>query len=142
SKNVIASCLFVSIDTDAPCSRSILIPPRDGTSHGGRFDRARGQSAPKEMRSEENRMELRVDGKVAIITGADSGIGRGIALRLAESGADVMICYYSDRDGAEQTAADCRAFGRRTGIAQGDIGNPAVVRGIFEQLDLDFGRVD
>ncbi|MEZ4506736.1 MAG: SDR family oxidoreductase [Thermomicrobiales bacterium] len=87
-------------------------------------------------------MELRVDGKVAIITGADSGIGRGIALRLAESGADVMICYYSDRDGAEQTAADCRAFGRRTGIAQGDIGNPAVVRGIFEQLDLDFGRVD
>lgn len=87
-------------------------------------------------------MELRVDGKVAIITGADSGIGRGIALRLAESGADVMVCYYTDREGAEQTAADCRAFGRRAGIAQGDVGDPETVQRIFRQLDTDFGRVD
>jgi glucose 1-dehydrogenase len=87
-------------------------------------------------------MELRVDGKVAIVTGADSGIGRGIALRLAESGADVTVCYYSDRTGAEQTAADCRAMGRRAEIAQGDVGNPDIVRGIFQQHDAAYGRVD
>jgi glucose 1-dehydrogenase len=87
-------------------------------------------------------MELRVDGKVAIITGADSGIGRGIALRFAESGADVMVCYHSDRAGAEQTASDCRAFGRRAEIAQGDVGDPEVARRIFEDLDAAFGRVD
>lgn len=87
-------------------------------------------------------MELRVDGKVAIVTGADSGIGRGIALRLAESGADVTVCYYSDREGALQTAADCRAFGRRAEIAQGDVGNPDDVKRIFQELDAAHGRID
>lgn len=87
-------------------------------------------------------MELRVDGKVAMVTGADSGIGRGIALRLAESGADVTIGYYSDRDGAEETAAGCRAFGRKAVIAQGDVGDPTVVDSIFQQHDETFGRID
>lgn len=87
-------------------------------------------------------MELRVDGKVALVTGADSGIGRGIALRLAESGADVTIGYYSDRDGAEQTAADCRAFGRTALVVQGDVGDPVAVRRIFSQHDGSFDRID
>lgn len=87
-------------------------------------------------------MEVRVDGKVAIVTGADSGIGRGIALRLAESGAEVMVCYHSDRAGAEQTASECRAYGRRTAIAQGDVGDPEVARRIFREHDDAFGRVD
>jgi glucose 1-dehydrogenase len=87
-------------------------------------------------------MELRVDGKVALVTGADSGIGRGIALRLAEAGADVTIGYYSDRDGAEQTAADCRARGRNAVVAQGDVGDPTAVRRIFQLHDDSFGRID
>lgn len=87
-------------------------------------------------------MELRVDGKAALVTGADSGIGQAIALRLAEAGADVTVCYYSDRAGAEQTAADCRAFGCRAIIAQGDIGNEAHVAEIFRQHDDAFGQID
>ncbi|MCA9858948.1 MAG: SDR family oxidoreductase [Thermomicrobiales bacterium] len=87
-------------------------------------------------------MELRVDGKVALVTGADSGIGRGIALRLAEAGADVTVCYYSDRAGAEQTAAECQAVGRNALIAQGDIGDPATVERIFSTVDETFGRID
>lgn len=87
-------------------------------------------------------MELRVDGKVALVTGADSGIGRGIALRLAEAGADITIGYHTDHDGAEQTAAECRAFGRRTSLAQGDIGDPETVARIFRDHDEAFGRID
>jgi glucose 1-dehydrogenase len=87
-------------------------------------------------------VELRLDGKVALITGADSGIGRGIALRLAESGADITVCYYSDRDGAEQTAAACRDFGRTAIVLQGDVGDPHAVGAIFRQHDETFDRID
>ena len=87
-------------------------------------------------------MELRVDGKVALVTGADSGIGRGIALRLAEAGADVTVCYYSDRAGAEETAAGCQAFGRRALILQGDVGDLATVEAIFRLHDDAFGQID
>lgn len=87
-------------------------------------------------------MELRIDGKAALVTGADSGIGRGIAIRLAEAGADVTIGYYSDRDGAEQTAAACRNAGRGAVIAQGDVGDQVAVRRMFETHDDAFGRID
>lgn len=87
-------------------------------------------------------MELRVDGKVALITGADSGIGQGIAVRLAEAGADLTICYYTDRAGAEQTAAACQQFGRRTLIVQGDVGDPERAEYIFQQHDETFGQID
>jgi NAD(P)-dependent dehydrogenase (short-subunit alcohol dehydrogenase family) len=56
-------------------------------------------------------MDVRLDGKVALITGADSGIGQGIALEFARSGADVAVHYYSDQAGAEATAAEVRAMG-------------------------------
>ncbi|HEV2067977.1 MAG TPA: SDR family NAD(P)-dependent oxidoreductase, partial [Thermomicrobiales bacterium] len=58
-------------------------------------------------------MELRLDGKVAFVTGADSGIGQGIARAFAESGADVVINYFQDRDGAAQTAASVEAAGQQ-----------------------------
>jgi len=87
-------------------------------------------------------MDLRVDGKVALVTGSDSGIGRGIALRLAEAGADVTICYHTDRDGGQQTAEACQAFGRQTLVVQGDVGNPADVEHIFQQHDETFDRID
>lgn len=87
-------------------------------------------------------MELRLDNKVALITGSDSGIGRGIAVRFAEAGADVMVTYYSDRPGAEETAAMVEGFGRKATVAQGDVGDPVVVERMFVQADQQFEKID
>lgn len=87
-------------------------------------------------------MELRLDGKVAFVTGADSGIGQGIARAFAESGADVVINYYRDRDGATQTAALVEAAGQQALVLQGDVGDPDDVERMFAAIDDRFGRID
>lgn len=87
-------------------------------------------------------MDVRLDAKVALITGADSGIGRGIALEFARSGADVVVHYYSDHAGAEETAADVRSLGRRALVVQADVGDEAEVVRMFEELDAAFGQID
>lgn len=87
-------------------------------------------------------MELRLDGKVALITGSDSGIGQGIARLFADAGADVAVHYYSDSSGAEQTAATVREAGRRAIIVQADVGNEAEVDRMFKESDDAFGRLD
>lgn len=87
-------------------------------------------------------MELRLDDKVALITGADSGIGQGIASAFAASGADVAINYRTDEAGARETAALVEGAGRRALVVQGDVGDPAQVDRIFAALDETFGRID
>jgi glucose 1-dehydrogenase len=87
-------------------------------------------------------MELRLDGKVALITGSDSGIGQGIATRFAESGADIAVHYHTDRAGAETTAAAVREAGRTAIVVRGDVGDEAQVDAIFAATDEEFGRID
>jgi glucose 1-dehydrogenase len=87
-------------------------------------------------------MELRVDGKVALITGSDSGIGRGIAERLAESGADVVVNFRTDEAGANETAARVEAAGRRAIVVGADVGMPEEVDRLFGAIDEAFGRID
>lgn len=62
-----------------------------------------------------------VNGKVAVITGADSGIGRATAIRLAAAGMDVGITYHSDREGAEGTAEEVRSHGCRAEVVHLDL---------------------
>ncbi len=90
----------------------------------------------------EHVVELRLDGRVALITGSDSGIGQGIAKRFAESGADVVVHYYTDRDGAERTASTVREAGQRAIIVQADLGLESDVDRIFAELDDAFGQID
>lgn len=87
-------------------------------------------------------MELRLDGRVAFVTGSDSGIGQGIARLYAESGADVVVHYYSDEAGAEETAASVREAGRRAIVVQADIGDEAAVERVFREIDAAFGQLD
>lgn len=87
-------------------------------------------------------MERRLAGKTALITGSDSGIGRGIAELFAEQGADVTVTYHSDQAGAEETAARVRAHGQRAIVAAVDVGDEASVEQLFAAHDATFGQID
>ncbi|HLL49872.1 MAG TPA: SDR family NAD(P)-dependent oxidoreductase, partial [Thermomicrobiales bacterium] len=87
-------------------------------------------------------MEIRLDGKQALVTGASSGIGQGIAIALAAAGADVAINYRSNAEGAEETARRVRETGQRAFIVQADVGDQTQVVEMFRQFDDDFGPID
>jgi glucose 1-dehydrogenase len=87
-------------------------------------------------------MDVRLDGKVALVTGSDRGIGQGIAQAFAASGADVFITYCRNKTGAEETAARIEAAGRRAAIGQVDVRQEEEVDRLFAELDEAFGRID
>ncbi len=84
----------------------------------------------------------RLEGKRAIITGGDSGIGRAVALAYAREGADVSIVYHTDRDGAEETCRLAGETGRRCLALQADVADEAQVRNLYERTAAELGGVD
>lgn len=76
---------------------------------------------------------MKLQGKVALITGADSGIGQATAELFAQEGADVCIAFHTDQSGAEETKRRVEAAGRRALVVQCDVGDPATVTAMFEQ---------
>lgn len=81
-------------------------------------------------------------GKVALVTGGSRGIGRGIAIGLAEHGADVGIVYRSATREAEEVVAAIGKLGRRARAWRQDLGQLEELPGLAEQVWADFGRVD
>ena len=80
--------------------------------------------------------------KVALITGASSGIGRAEAAALAKAGYDVAINYSRSVDGAKRTAAACEAAGAATLLAPGDVADEKSVVAMIEAVKARFGRLD
>jgi len=80
--------------------------------------------------------------RVALVTGASRGLGRGIALVLAEQGADIAVSYRSQADEAEQVAERIEAMGRRAIVVQADVGKAGDVDRMFEQVDTELGSLD
>jgi glucose 1-dehydrogenase len=84
----------------------------------------------------------RLDGKVAIVTGSDSGIGQGTAIEFAREGADVVVNYLHDQAGAQMTQEQVEAHGRRAVVVQADVSNEDDVVRLFDGAINEFGRVD
>ena len=102
-----------------------------------------GQMDPKPDHGETSyRGSGRLDGKAAVITGADSGIGRAVAIAYAREGADVLISYLNEDDDARQTAQWVEKAGRKAVLMPGDIADPAHCRAIIAKAAEEFGRVD
>ncbi|AKP57998.1 3-oxoacyl-ACP reductase FabG [Mycobacteroides abscessus] len=82
------------------------------------------------------------EGQVALVTGASRGIGRSIALALAEHGADIALHYGNSKPAAEEVAEKISALGRRVLLCQGDIADPAVPELLADRVHAEFGRID
>jgi NAD(P)-dependent dehydrogenase (short-subunit alcohol dehydrogenase family) len=84
----------------------------------------------------------RLAGKAALITGADSGIGRAVALAFAREGADVLVSYLDEHEDANATRALVEEAGRRCELAAGDVAEPAHCRALVQRAMEAFGRLD
>ncbi|HEY0714386.1 MAG TPA: SDR family oxidoreductase [Polyangia bacterium] len=80
--------------------------------------------------------------KVALVTGADSGIGRAVALAYAREGADVAIAYLSEQQDAEETKRVVEAAGRKALLLPGDLADQSVCASIVKKTIERFGRID
>ena len=87
-------------------------------------------------------MPLPLESKAALVTGASKGVGKGIALELARRGCGVAVNYNSDAGGAEATAEEVRALGRRAIAVQADVGLAGDVDRMFEEVLRHFPRLD
>lgn len=84
----------------------------------------------------------RLEGKAALVTGADSGIGRAVAIAFAREGADVLISYLDEHEDAHETAAYVEAAGRRAVLVPGDISDPQHCRDVVARALDEFGHLE
>ncbi len=84
----------------------------------------------------------KLQGKVALITGGDSGIGRAVSIAFAREGADVAIVYLDEHDDARETAHHVELAGRRSLTIAGDVGDEAFCRQAVQRTVDELGRLD
>jgi NAD(P)-dependent dehydrogenase (short-subunit alcohol dehydrogenase family) len=84
-------------------------------------------------------MQAKLNGKIAIVTGSDSGIGQAIAEEFAKKGADIMVVYLHDRGGAAETRERVEAAGRRAIVSHTDVRNEHSVAKLFEETERKLG---
>ena len=84
----------------------------------------------------------RLEGKTALITGGDSGIGRAVAIAFAREGADVAISYLDEEDDARETARWVEQAGRRAVLLPGDLAQPQHCRDVVARTVAELGRID
>lgn len=83
-----------------------------------------------------------LDGKVAFVTGGSRGIGKAVALKLAEDGADVALTYRDSAEHAADVVDRIKSLGRRAWAVRADSADPIAVREAVDQAAAEFGRLD
>ncbi|MDP2753307.1 MAG: SDR family NAD(P)-dependent oxidoreductase, partial [Nitrospirota bacterium] len=81
-------------------------------------------------------------GKVGLVTGSSRGIGKAIALRLAENGVDLVVNYVRHRQDAEATARLIEEKGARCLVVKANVANDEDLQGMFAQIKSEFGHLD
>ena len=84
----------------------------------------------------------RLTGKAAVVTGADSGIGKAVAIAFAREGADVVISYLDEHEDAEDTRKWVEDAGRKAVLVPGDLTDAAHCRAVIDRAVQELGRVD
>jgi 3-oxoacyl-[acyl-carrier protein] reductase len=87
-------------------------------------------------------MSKKLEGQVAVVTGASKGIGAAIARALADEGASVVVNYSSSKQGADQVVAEISGRGGKAIAVQGDVSKQADIEGLFSEAKKAFGRLD
>ena len=87
-------------------------------------------------------MKKELTGKVALVTGSSRGIGRAIALNLAEKGADICVHYRESLDRANQVCQEIENIGQRGIVVQSDITSPIKIQENIEFIESTIGRLD
>jgi NAD(P)-dependent dehydrogenase (short-subunit alcohol dehydrogenase family) len=102
-----------------------------------------GQMEPRPDHGEESyRGSGRLAGKATVITGADSGIGRAVAIAFAREGADVLISYLDEHEDAQETRKWVEKADRKAVLVSGDLADAAHCRHIADTAAAEFGRID
>ncbi len=110
---------------------------------GYAMDDVRANVDPKpQLESDSYRAAGKLEGKAALVTGGDSGIGAAAAIAFAKEGADVAIAYYSSDDDAQAVAERIRALGRRALVFKGDVGDEGFCRDLVSGIVDEWDRLD
>jgi NAD(P)-dependent dehydrogenase (short-subunit alcohol dehydrogenase family) len=114
-------------------------PPQHQDEQPGK----QGQMTPEPIDEDPNyRGSGKLEGKVALITGGDSGIGRSVAICYAKEGADVVVVYFNEHEDARATQAKVEEQGRRCLLIAGDIKQEDFCRDAVERAVREMGRLD
>lgn len=94
------------------------------------------------LRKMEASMSKKLEGKVAIVTGASKGIGASVALHLAEEGAAVVVNYSSSKEGADRVVAEITEKGGKAIAIHADMTQSADIQNLFSETNKNFGNID
>lgn len=115
----------------------------------GKFDAEQQQpghehkmTPPPSPEKQEQRGSGKLDGRVAIVTGGDSGIGRAVAVAFAKEGADVTVAYLNEHKDAKETQRLVEEKGRRCHLIAGDVGEESFCRRIVDETLHELGKLD
>ncbi|GGI08542.1 SDR family oxidoreductase [Egicoccus halophilus] len=114
-------------------------PPAQSQPYPGREDQLQ---PPADHGEDSYQGSGRLAGKRTVITGADSGIGRAVAIAFAREGADVLISYLEEDDDAQETARLVEEAGQRAVLVPGDLADPDHCRDVVQRAVDEFGGLD